>query len=369
MGIRRIGIVLASLALGLVLVAGNATGDPGVEFPDAIACDDLSPALRRAVEALYESSLIADYAFSKDKDKKLINLCSNHVSFAWEGSKEIETYVEPLTEEVLGLPSFERLHNYNIFVKNDGTAHLTCRPDEYNPSLSVTWNYVTINEVYDNDDDERTFRALRRAIVFKVGVIVTDAFKLFSDQELVRVKHISKPRDDQEYFLFEGTNPKDPRSWRTSLGQIFESKGSCAFDIAAFVTGIISTEYMSEGTTLVVAGHSLGGAVTQYVATDREQHPMNYNSKIQYVSHSFNAVGIKDPTFNPKELYSFFIDREILSKWREDLGMTQAGQLIRYIPIAGSDLDKAESIKKHYLESVKSGLCACLSGTGCVNLQ
>lgn len=372
--------LLIGALMALVTVAGNAAGDPEpvekpvdiqAEFPDAIACNALAFGLKGTVKALYESALIADYVFSEDEDKRLINPCSDHVSFAWEYPMRVSTFVTHFTKSNLGWQPFENLlHDHNVFVEDDNTAHISCSPpSDFYPRISVSFDYVSMDTIVVNDDDTTSRIPLRYFIVFKVGVLATKASNWFSGEETVDVHHFSDPSDNQEYVLFEGTKFLDPSSWNSSLDEIFGDEGSsCAPDVAATIVGSIS-EILPDGVTLVVAGHSLGGAVTQYIAADREQNSTNYNPNVQYISHSFNAVGIKDATFSPKELYSFFIDREILSNWREELGMTQVGKLIRYIPIAGSDLDKAGSLKRHSLESVKSGLCACLSGTGCVNLQ
>ncbi len=364
---------LVGSLFALLTVAGHAAAETEEDteeavFSDAVACSGLSDDLRGTIEALYESALIADYAFSKNGNE-LKNECSGHVTYPWDDStNSIVLYTVPFRSS--NIESFWDLveDNEGYYNKNDDTVYLTCRSEKKMERLSVTWKNILLG-VGEND----TFRAVRRALLFEVGFIVTRASSLFSMEEAVGVEHVRND-DGEEYFLIKGTNPHKLKEWQASLQDLFSADGSCVFDIAATVTGRFSNQIVWPGNSLVVAGHSLGGSVTQYITADRTHNQERYNPNIQYSAHSFNGVGLDRPPQDLEGLYSFYIDGEIIKIIADELGRSQAGQPIGYVldmrdSALGSYLNKNgdSPVQRHSLYAVKLGLCDCLKGKGKVD--
>ena len=132
---------------------------------------------------------------------------------------------------------------------------------------------------------------------------------------------------------------------------------SCAFDMAAILVRIGHEMFSAD--KLTVTGHSLGGAVAQFIAYDRAKDPYAYRIN-DFGAFSFNAIGIKNPLdIVVRDLISFHLEGDIVSELvGMVLGREQAGIDFRCIP------PPSFSEGRHGISEIQQALCLCLSGEG-----
>ena len=130
---------------------------------------------------------------------------------------------------------------------------------------------------------------------------------------------------------------------------------SCAFNMAAILVRSEHEEFSAD--KLSVTGHSLGGAVAQFIAYDRAEHSDLYRIP-DFDAYAFNAIGIKNPLEGVlQDLISFHLEGDLVSELIGPvLGRKQAGIDYRCIP--PSDFDEG----RHGISEIQHALCRCIGG-------
>lgn len=165
----------------------------------------------------------------------------------------------------------------------------------------------------------------------------------------------------EDIYLIRGTQFLDPaqvlQQIRASLN--YSMNETCVFRVAALVAGNISMNYREDSDSFIAVGHSLGGAVAQYIAKDYSTNPDSYSYAADFMAFSYNSVGLKEPPVEPlRTLNSFCIDKDFACS----MGSTvhhQAGTAITYFPSNGGD-----KFSNHTIRQVQKSLCKCKVGEG-----
>ena len=164
----------------------------------------------------------------------------------------------------------------------------------------------------------------------------------------------------EEIYLIRGTQFNILhflQQLRSSANEVFNE--TCVFRVAALVARHLSISYKAD--LFVVTGHSLGGAVAQFIADDQANHPDDYGAN-RFVGYSFNAVGLKKPQVTPiYSLYSFYIEGDPAQIGGGLSGHEQAGTAIMYIPAQGPN-------PLHTIRQVQRSLCKCKAGEGALDI-
>ena len=224
--------------------------------------------------------------------------------------------------------------------------------------------------------------------VISVGLATSSGTEEF---QVVEVNTLDGP-----VLSFRGTNLEDLRfnQISTSLNDLIEN--SCLFDFSAKLAGNFFNrerlvEYLPDETqwNLGIVGHSLGGAVVQYIVTDPEFHKtlieFSKEADIEFHAYSFNSIGVRNSRrVNEKlgNMTSVTVAGEILELLADSLegidSRRQIGNIFRYNTIPGHQEEMISpedivnehpnyyirAIGLHGISAVKESICHCLSGQG-----
>ena len=165
----------------------------------------------------------------------------------------------------------------------------------------------------------------------------------------------------EQVTAIRGTRPDRLSQWSATVRQLLGD--SCIFRLMARVSGHFAYE---SAWNYTVTGHSLGGAVAQYIA----QQNATYGNSSNFRAFAFNAIGI-NVQVDPKILQSFYIEGDPVPATGEIIGNVQAGLSMHYSP---QDTDEwrirtpFDRLKRHMLSSVQQALCDCMNGEGTLNV-
>lgn len=148
---------------------------------------------------------------------------------------------------------------------------------------------------------------------------------------------------------------------------------SCLFDLAveisnAFFVPSMVNEFHADHNAIV--GHSLGGAVAQYVGRrlDLQESIRSFRNSAAFGAYSFNSVGLGDASGDAPHyanIHSVRVVGEILEGLEEEFETSQIGNEYRYEPSERRYLLAIrEKINRHSIRRVQSEICRCLGGEG-----
>ena len=351
-------------------------------------CENLPLQVNSTQKALYEYALIADAAYGKPisnscrvkADKQPIALPEYHQFPLLSEDHETEGHKIKWKNQILEYwrpDLFPKPNEMGQYISDDGITYITCSYDGITPQLALTWK--KFQRTLENPD-----APIEIGIRLKILPVISRLL-LPPNEELGIIQlNRNPPSEDEpeELVAIRGTD-------FTKIPQIMASmyallSGSCVYEMAASLVKFIGSS-LSAGRFSVV-GHSLGGGATQYIV---QNHINRQNSNVTFSAYSFNAIGLATDskrlsTGNDRlaSLYSYVIDGEIVSWFGEQLGRTQAGTIIRYLPPDSwpdtgvltyikniIDWEQWESIRRHRLSTVQQGLCECLNGHGAIQLS
>lgn len=254
--------------------------------------------------------------------------------------------------------------------RDGGPVYVVCDDNPQNIKLFLTWSRFRANI----DDD-----GLLSRIVVPV-VLAIDFVEAATTQEGLRM--MTFHRDDvlsegeEQYYpdtvtAIPGTDFLKLRESKTSWNDL--DGGSCIFE---FMVRFADRAWSSTDGLYALAGHSLGGSVTQYVtqklATAKEENGDGSASRANFQAYAFNAIGLDESRgVNPETLHSFYIEGDPVVGLGAYRGRIQGGQVVRYTPPPTTsvrsklkNLWEEATFKWHRLWAVQEGLCDCMNGRG-----
>ena len=269
--------------------------------------------------------------------------------------------LEERLEEWNEIVSAYRAQGWQIAVyepPDGGPAYFVCDTRQLDVML-----FISLAELQAPVDDGD----LRPRIVRPIIWYVENRFVDEALQTVTLRKHnsLSDETFPEQVTAIRGTDPTRLSHWRANANDLVGT--SCVFSLMASVMSyLVADNYWH----YAITGHSLGGAVAQYIA----QHYHSPGTNVPFRSFAFNAVGLDtNPAgeLGTEILHSFSIQGDPVSALGQSLGRTQGGRVVQYVPPA-DDTDfwnHTTALTKHALRSVQRALCDCMNGRGSLNVR
>ena len=235
---------------------------------------------------------------------------------------------------------------------NGGPAYIVCD----NRKLDIML-FMELSEFRMPVDDSGLRGRILRPITWIVeNTLIDEALEVATLQKNNELSDTTFP---EQVTVIRGTRPDRLSQWQVTVNKLLGK--SCVFRLMARVTGYLMSE---EGWSYALTGHSLGGAVAQYVA---HQAAVN-SSRSHFRAFAFNAVGI-EVNADPDILQSFHIEGDPVPAFGTLIGQIQAGRSVYFMP---PDTDRwrittpLDWLNRHMLRSVQQALCDCMNDMGTV---
>ena len=249
---------------------------------------------------------------------------------------------------------------------------VSCSRDTSAPArLAMSFRYVTGN-------NEMT-------LLGKTVIVIGNT--IFETEEL-RMIDISGSDGKGEIIGFQGTDFSKLDQLGTSVKALMEN--SCLFDFAAELSSRFfienaqslsdeeekSSQHRGFSKHNAIVGHSLGGAVAQYVGhrRDLQTEIRTLNSRIQrYDSHprfgvySFNSIGISglpQRQWHDRRIRSVQVHGDFLAVRQGKVGTRQLGQMYRYGLRLGVPENNEEQLRRHEIDTMLEEICYCSMNQG-----
>lgn len=234
-------------------------------------------------------------------------------------------------------------------------------------SISDVFIFISLAKLQAPDDDGDLRRWIVRPLVWLVDNALID-----EAVQTVTLQLNSELSADGEFpetvTAIRGTDPSLLSQWSGSSRDLSPLTKSCVFDLMARVLGEVVA---IEAHKYAITGHSLGGAVAQYIA----QYLSSGGVTPEIRFFSFNAVGIDvEAAGSPskKILHSFYIDGDPASAIGSLFGRSQGGRTIKYIPPESANDEEfwnsAGPLDRHALTTVQHAICECMNRRGELNV-
>lgn len=299
-------------------------------------CDRLPGSVLDEHKLLYESSLIAGFPDTTTDRCDAVEVSHPTIRLVSVNSGRIEAF--------LRTSGFEEAHpnsGVGTYHDSDGAVYVSCTTDGGNSRarlfVNVSWDGESVF----------SFRVLVDANHF--GLDTFDEQMTFHTLQSTGSKQHEVKTFKPEFVVIENTDSFG--KFLTDLAEIVAD--SCAFDFMASFVGDLRNKNVE---TLTVAGHSLGGAVTQHVA----QHFLNDDS-FKLAAYSFSSFGLDSGVeISSQAVFSYYISGD---PFVVGLRRKQIGTVLRYDPPLWYELYKG-SLHRHYLDEVQSAICKCIEGRG-----
>lgn len=337
-------------------------------------CFRLQQSSTETQRTLYEYALIADIAY----DQRPLKAC--YVQGQMNQSIKPPFYaISPLLEQRT-LKEWNDLFRENWPSEGDPPAtppeiteistvgnvdYLGCVRDNTTPLPALAANLL--ERVRQTDDAPRALLLILEITVFVPRTLLN---VWLEDEEMGIITlpqgTVSGHYDDQ-LVAVQGTDFTRLPQIKASLNDLLG--GSCVFTMASIVVDYHRRQ-LSDG-SLVVVGHSLGGAAVQHVAHHQDTQGDRHGSRVEFRGYSFNGVGLDEASakqVTSSSLYSYVVDGEVVADYLgAEAERRQAGTIIRYVPSA--DWSAVDPVARHRLSAVQDGICACLNGRGSVEIS
>ena len=225
--------------------------------------------------------------------------------------------------------------------------------------------FMTLSELQVPVDDGHLINRVLRPVIWIVeNRLIDEALETVT---LRKNNDLSDEEFPEQVTAIRGTNPSRFSQWKASIQDALGQ--SCVFSLMARVVGDFIQD---RGWGYAVTGHSLGGAVAQYIA---QQLATPSTARGNFSSFAFNAIGIDvgaGANPSPDILHSFFIEGDpVEALGRLTLGRAQGGRIVRYTPPETdfwSGIAPLENLERHELSSVQRALCDCMNGEGSLSV-
>ena len=207
--------------------------------------------------------------------------------------------------------------------------------------------------------------------------------------ERLRIEEIPDSDGKRKKIVFQGTDFSDLDQLGTSVKALMEN--SCLFDFAAELSSrffienaqSFSSEDTQDGLQLhsfskhnAIVGHSLGGAVAQYVGhhKDLQTEIRDLNSRVQRYNvpptfgvYSFNSIGLSgvpQRQWHDRRIRSVQVHGDILAAQQGKVGTRQLGQIYRYGLRLGVPQNNIERLGRHGIAKMLEEICYCSMNKG-----
>lgn len=238
---------------------------------------------------------------------------------------------------------------------NGGPAYLTCDSEELDVNV-----FVELSELRIPVDGEDLLGRIFRPVVWFVEDVSRAVDDLSRDEvetvTLRKTNYLGHTPLPETVTAIRGTRPNRIAQWLASARKLSPFHESCVFDVMVRIADHLAG---AEWPNYVVTGHSLGGAVTQYIAGSLGG---NGNAR-DFRAFAFNSYG-SDAQADPAILESFQVVGDPVG---DIVGVAffqvQAGRSIRLTPPNDPEW-RALGATLHLLSSVRKAICDCMNGKG-----
>lgn len=345
------------------------------------SCSDRDKHHDKLLQKLYFYSLFIEAAGNGEqppwKCKASDSQSTNSLSSKWKEISEGGYFkIQNLSKEDLAekyrwdeiYKSFREKKRHIGAYKQSGSGifYIVCDEKPEKIKHFLTWSNIRTSI----DEDHIYSNALVLNITF---VDIVEGARQQEGLNMITLDRVMISPSEKENYLpgkitaIPGTNFTKMREIRTSFKDLNGS--SCLFE---FMAAIAEKFLSKEKNSYALAGHSLGGSVTQYVA----QKLALKKTVLPFQAYAFNAIGLdKNRGGNPDNLYSFYIKGDPVVYIGDELGRTQGRNIVQYTPPALKGI--ISPIKKswhkiifkwHRLPGVQEGLCLCMNQTGTLKI-
>ena len=270
--------------------------------------------------------------------------------------------------------------NFDVYtVAWTGETVIVCN-DESDPLLSLAG---TVRYAWEND---------KLSLLTKIILVSTERFTELEEIEVVELR----PEDSQKPSLFgiqgtdiirlwglEALEIPNPQQMNTSVRQLMG--GSCIFNLMPEVAvqffhdtscdwrwrkrlGLLRSGMLDSPVSRpkdhAIVGHSLGGAVAQHVANQKDLAGVvrECTRLGTFRAYSFNSIGLTDatPNYRQENIVSVRIAGEVLEQKAEEFDTSQIGHIYRYGLPLPDQLDDLR-MERHGIAEVQEQirLCRC----------
>ena len=371
--------------LSIVITAASATtagayGVAGAVTERKIDCRSLEEDDRESVLALYSYAALTEYAF-----KGTTYNCVDHPHQNEDEPHHIsaDVYLEPLFESDDEVVSWaeEGINGTVAYSTDDGAYILACQQQGLEVPIFIGFRIqrmLRIGTYYEivarYNENEATWYVHEpkegAEMIFSFQPFLAASPSIFSELsnligERIQTQRLRlvTPRTEhveEDIVAIRGTQftmriLNTLKELNASFQDIVDS--SCAFSMAAIL--VRNNHDGFDANRLSITGHSLGGAVAQFVAYDRRKYPDLYRIK-NFGAYAFNAIGIKEKMYDTlQDLISFRLQGDPLAGVLGPiLGRDQAGVDVKCI------LPLSFGIERHGISEVQRALCGCIGGSG-----
>ena len=252
----------------------------------------------------------------------------------------------------------------------NGEEVIACnRERNLDPRLAIGFRYVWRNE--------------KLSLLTKV-ILVSSSLTLEHEQQL-RVMELQRTSDGGRHLGIQGTDIFSVPQINSVIQELVEK--SCIFEFALEVAEAFFNSCDTNIRSLLVhdslsaadgpldntiVGHSLGGAIAQYVANHRSLEGIARecgSGNERFRAYSFNSFGITPATAEAayrertNKIFSVRIAGEFLERIEMDLERAQIGHLYRYA-VSSTVWNFVQRINRHRIRKVQREICRCRNGTG-----
>lgn len=368
MDVSRFRIAGPVMVLLIVASSGQVLAQSGFSCSDTMAYKNANTT---QLKRMFQIAAVEEWAFNgNDKPHSCITEDGEILADAPYIVSEHDVLAEIADNRLF--PNVFGCSEVALLKSDDGQGgsqyHITCHGSEPRVELAIRLSLIELSLYYlDPGDGEITKHVPHFSIEVDIVVpesLLTEQIQV-SEATFVDSNNLSGHRE--KVFLIRGTDIHPdhlrPQFMTTIQGAMGDS---CAFSSAAMLIRQINRKYNTYRLS-TVAGHSLGGTATQYIATDQQRRPSYYLSEFE--AYSFNGLGL--PTvyvrnFSNGILYSYTVDGDWINGLRRIFGQAEAGVRWKYKP--GNIAWGPWGVGRHSMESVRESLCRCLDGKGTIDL-
>lgn len=237
---------------------------------------------------------------------------------------------------------------------NGDPAYLTCDSEELDVNL-----FVELSELRVPVDDGDLLGQIFRPLVWFVEDLSRDEVETVT---LSKTNYLGDTPLPETVTAIRGTRPDRIAQWLANVRELSPFHKSCVFDVMVRIADQFAG---AKGPPhYAVTGHSLGGAVAQYIAGKLGG---NGNAP-DFRAFAFNSYG-SDVHADPTILDRFHISRDpVVDIVGAAFFRVQAGRSIRFTPPYAPEWE-VDGATLHLLSSVRKAICGCMNGAGTLTVD